>query len=440
MSEHRSGAGHALEQRGVRAADRVPVHEPPGPGPQGKEVQGLEERAREARRARACRAAPAAVGTGPLEVAHDHQLARQSRARVGAHDLEHVVLGLDTGHEQVVPPARQHQRLEDLRVLGQVGARAVLDHRRAPGVRSGAGHLRAHRRRIEHDVVCLAQGEALHDPQPQPRRRAPLPPAPLAAVHGHPHARPAAAREPARRVVDVSERIAVNGYTRTDAGAPHNLFAKPEDLLAVRTSVAPLPLFRYADDAVMLFEKEEDARRVLEVLPKRFAKYGLRREVYQAGFGLAENTLTVTRLGRRILTVQKQRLQRRRLSIHKTMARHNNLVSLVSCGRPSAGIDVRIVDPESRRALGEDAIGEIWIDGESKCAGYWQRPELTQHRGDLGDHGVAHRREPGGDQPKHADEDHRVAGDPMTVVDDSGSFLQGVEYFFNWLAKTRDQS
>jgi group II intron reverse transcriptase/maturase len=34
-------------------------------------------------------------------------------------------------------------------------------------------------------------------------------------------------------------------------------------------------LFRYADDAVMVFQKEEDARRVLEVLPKRFEKYGL---------------------------------------------------------------------------------------------------------------------------------------------------------------------
>jgi len=34
-------------------------------------------------------------------------------------------------------------------------------------------------------------------------------------------------------------------------------------------------LVRYADDAVMLFENEEDARRVLDVLPKRFEKYGL---------------------------------------------------------------------------------------------------------------------------------------------------------------------
>ena len=35
-------------------------------------------------------------------------------------------------------------------------------------------------------------------------------------------------------------------------------------------------LVRYADDFVIVFEREQDARRVLEVLPHRFAKYGLR--------------------------------------------------------------------------------------------------------------------------------------------------------------------
>jgi len=34
-------------------------------------------------------------------------------------------------------------------------------------------------------------------------------------------------------------------------------------------------LIRYADDAVLVFEREEDARRVMNVLPKRFGKYGL---------------------------------------------------------------------------------------------------------------------------------------------------------------------
>lgn len=35
-------------------------------------------------------------------------------------------------------------------------------------------------------------------------------------------------------------------------------------------------LVRYADDAVMVFEREDDARRVMAVLPKRFEKYALR--------------------------------------------------------------------------------------------------------------------------------------------------------------------
>jgi retron-type reverse transcriptase len=34
-------------------------------------------------------------------------------------------------------------------------------------------------------------------------------------------------------------------------------------------------LVRYADDAVLVFSCEEDARRVMDVLPKRFGKYGL---------------------------------------------------------------------------------------------------------------------------------------------------------------------
>src|SRR5262249_38266488 len=37
----------------------------------------------------------------------------------------------------------------------------------------------------------------------------------------------------------------------------------------------PSFLVRYADDFVMGFAREEDARRVLAALPKRFAKYGL---------------------------------------------------------------------------------------------------------------------------------------------------------------------
>ena len=34
-------------------------------------------------------------------------------------------------------------------------------------------------------------------------------------------------------------------------------------------------MVRFADDAVLMFERQDDAERVMDVLPKRFAKYGL---------------------------------------------------------------------------------------------------------------------------------------------------------------------
>jgi RNA-directed DNA polymerase len=41
-------------------------------------------------------------------------------------------------------------------------------------------------------------------------------------------------------------------------------------------------LVRYADDAVFLFEVEEDARKVMDVLPTRFGKYELSLHPAQA--------------------------------------------------------------------------------------------------------------------------------------------------------------
>jgi RNA-directed DNA polymerase len=48
-----------------------------------------------------------------------------------------------------------------------------------------------------------------------------------------------------------------------------------EDVVQPRLR-GPAFLVRFADDAVLVFAREDDARRVAEVLPKRFAKYGLK--------------------------------------------------------------------------------------------------------------------------------------------------------------------
>jgi len=47
-------------------------------------------------------------------------------------------------------------------------------------------------------------------------------------------------------VVDVSNRVNPNGYSRTDVGAPYNLFALPAQLLATRTSTPATRIFTYS--------------------------------------------------------------------------------------------------------------------------------------------------------------------------------------------------
>lgn len=111
---------------------------------------------------------------------------------------------------------------------------------------------------------------------------------------------------------------------------------------------------------------------------ERFERYGLKRDAYMVAYGLAENTLAVSLYGKRSVTVNKLLLQQRKLHIESIQPRNNNQTDIVSCGRVLPDIEVAIVDPDSLRRLPEKQIGEIWIAGEAKCQGYWNRPEKTR--------------------------------------------------------------
>ncbi len=110
---------------------------------------------------------------------------------------------------------------------------------------------------------------------------------------------------------------------------------------------------------------------------ERFSKYGLRPEAHVVAYGLAENTLAVSHHGKRVLTVNKRQMQQRKLHLDNAAQKNNNQLHLVSCGKPLDGVHVRIVDPETRAALREREIGEIWLAGPSACRGYWNRPDLN---------------------------------------------------------------
>ncbi|OBH41783.1 thioester reductase domain-containing protein [Mycobacterium mantenii] len=110
---------------------------------------------------------------------------------------------------------------------------------------------------------------------------------------------------------------------------------------------------------------------------RRFAEYGLRPEALTGAYGMAEFTLTVSIRGRQTIAVNKRGLERNVARVEKALPENSNQVTLVSCGKPIEGALVRIVDPESRQALPDGRVGEVWLAGHSKGAGYWNRPELT---------------------------------------------------------------
>ncbi|MBP1602994.1 MAG: AMP-binding enzyme [Acidobacteria bacterium] len=111
---------------------------------------------------------------------------------------------------------------------------------------------------------------------------------------------------------------------------------------------------------------------------ERFERFGLTREAHVVAYGLAEATLCVSNWGRQVVTVNKQLIQQRSLRLENFNPLNNNQVRLVSCGKPLPGVEVKVVDPDTRRALAEREIGEIWVAGEGRCQGYWNRPELTE--------------------------------------------------------------
>jgi len=114
-----------------------------------------------------------------------------------------------------------------------------------------------------------------------------------------------------------------------------------------------------------------------------FAACGLREDALTPGYGMAEATLMISssgcsRLpGRRVpLPVSKSELAAGRIAIERAHGAHQDMVSngLAALN----GHHVRIVDPQTRRALPEDRVGEIWAHGPSVTQGYWNRPDETR--------------------------------------------------------------
>jgi acyl-CoA synthetase (AMP-forming)/AMP-acid ligase II len=116
----------------------------------------------------------------------------------------------------------------------------------------------------------------------------------------------------------------------------------------------------------------------IEQFAAKFAPYGFDPRTMYPGYGMAEATLLISggRRGDEVVTrtVSRDALQRGAIVAPKS---GGDAQLLVGCGRHLVGEEIAIVDPESRRRLAADAIGEIWVGGANVAAGYWQNAAAT---------------------------------------------------------------
>lgn len=112
--------------------------------------------------------------------------------------------------------------------------------------------------------------------------------------------------------------------------------------------------------------------RTLQRFAETFAPVGFRAEAHYPCYGLAEATLMVTG-GRRAAPPRRLDLDRRELSQHRVVeSAADDAQTLVGCGRNLGNQQLKIVDQQTREVCPEDAVGEIWVRGNSVARGYWK--------------------------------------------------------------------
>lgn len=107
-----------------------------------------------------------------------------------------------------------------------------------------------------------------------------------------------------------------------------------------------------------------------------FAPSGLRRDALYGGFGQAEHVVGMAGGRVRIVTVDGSAL-RCEGALVPVPAEHPRARELASSGTPFDGVEVRIVDPQTRAVLPPDRIGEIWVHSPSVSPGYVDEPART---------------------------------------------------------------
>ncbi|MCU0717360.1 MAG: fatty acyl-AMP ligase [Pirellula sp.] len=118
----------------------------------------------------------------------------------------------------------------------------------------------------------------------------------------------------------------------------------------------------------------------LEMFTQKFSKCGFSNRSHFPCYGMAETTLIVTggpfQHPPVIRTFDSRKLDAR--IVTPVAPDSPEARGMVGCGRATDNEKVLIVDSETKKSLGDELIGEIWVQSPSVGRGYWEKEELTK--------------------------------------------------------------
>ena len=118
---------------------------------------------------------------------------------------------------------------------------------------------------------------------------------------------------------------------------------------------------------------------IYEAFLERFKPNGLKPDIFYSAYGLAEFTLAVTSRGNTRHKFSTNALKKHEVFPVPRDHPECDSTTLMSCGILLGDAELKFVEiGHNKKEASEGQVGEIWIDGSSKCKGYWNRPDLTK--------------------------------------------------------------
>jgi fatty-acyl-CoA synthase len=133
-------------------------------------------------------------------------------------------------------------------------------------------------------------------------------------------------------------------------------------------------------NVVLIIGSEPVSMDAIRAFDKAFSPFGLPRSAFKPSYGIAEATLFVSTIEPSaeptVSYFDREQLGAGRAV--RTAADDPNAVAHVSCGRVARSEWAVIVDPGTGEELPDGRVGEIWLQGNNICRGYWGRREESR--------------------------------------------------------------